>query len=362
MRTPELNYIGEFHDKETEDIYFSYYTDNSLRLLSVLLIIAPIGYMLMLFLNYHEMGLTFQYAKNIIVRLLLIIPFMIFYFTFKKIADSTVLNKIVLFLCTYLMINYQIVTIINRTTSFSQQAMSFFLLTIAIYMVPIRWIYCFIISLITTLSFFICYTIFFIPEPLYQYARYAVYFSLGLFISGYFSYNLHVHRRLQYIREKHLEILSNTDRLTQIYNRQYFDRMLNQYIHRTKDDQTFSLIMFDLDNFKKLNDNYGHAVGDHILIETSQLINKFIRTNDVFSRWGGEEFIILLPYTEHSNTMQIAIHMCNEIESHFKDTYQMTASFGVTSFVSGDTADTLLRRVDSNLYYAKEHGKNQVIG
>lgn len=358
---PELNRIGEFYDEKAEKDYFSKYIESSRSLLSVFLIIIPVGHILMLSLNYYSMRFTSDFILNVIMRLFLIIPYLIFFIYSLLSSNIARLNKLLVIFTIFLAVHYQLIVIVNRNTSFSQQAMSFFLLVISISMVPTRWIYCFSISIATTLSFFACFYMFFEPEYLYQYVRYIVYFGLGLFISNYFSYSLNVYRRLQYEHENHLKSLSYTDSLTKIYNRQYLNDNLMHWINKAEDGSIFSLIMFDLDDFKKLNDTYGHNIGDIILIEVSRIVKDNLHENAILSRWGGEEFMILIPDLGHKKSLETAQVLCNKIEHIFKNKYCVTASFGVKTYCEGDTIEVMLNQVDSKMYLAKKRGKNQVV-
>lgn len=362
IRPPELNRIGEFRNHETEKAYFIRYLDQSRGLLSALLLLTPIAYLLMLLLNYYSMGPTQAFAVNVMMRLGLVILFFSLFLYARVATNRLRLYRLVVASSVFLVVHYQMLVIINRSTIFAQQAMSFFLLVVILFMVPIRWIYNLLLSVGATLSFFLCFYLFFGEEPLYQYIRYLVYFSLGIFSSSYVSYNLHLHRRMQYMRENHLEVLSCTDPLTKAYNRQYLDEMLAHWMWKAEAGGDFSLIMFDLDDFKRLNDTYGHDVGDVVLVEISQLAKDHLRERDVFARWGGEEFMIILPDIGSEIAVIIAQRLCDEVELHFREQYKMTASFGVTGYQQGDTAESLLQRVDAKLYEAKRLGKNRVAG
>ncbi len=159
---------------------------------------------------------------------------------------------------------------------------------------------------------------------------------------------------------KHKEELENKayyDSLTNIYSRERFDFYLNKkLIEKT----TFSIIMFDIDHFKSINDTYGHDVGDSVLIELTKLITSHIRSDDIFARWGGEEFMIIIN-TDVQKAEKFANKLKTIIESHnFKYIKHLTSSFGVTQLRSDDTKETLIKRVDGVLYVAKSSGRNCV--
>jgi diguanylate cyclase (GGDEF)-like protein len=122
-----------------------------------------------------------------------------------------------------------------------------------------------------------------------------------------------------------------------------------------------SLIIIDIDNFKSINDSYGHDIGDEILKEVANVLQEKIRQVDILARWGGEEFLVLAPNTDHDNVQILAEKLRLTIENHhFNEVKNITISLGVSTLKETDTLTELFKRADQGLYYAKEHGKNQV--
>ena len=164
------------------------------------------------------------------------------------------------------------------------------------------------------------------------------------------------------IQQKILQYKAQHDRLTDIYNRQKIDEILEKicgYSRRRKEE--IGVIMFDIDHFKSVNDTYGHDTGDEVLKAIAKLIQKNIREDDIFGRWGGEEFLIILRHTSIENTFQKARLLRKAIEEmRYKKLPKVTASFGVTEVIPNDTPQALLKRVDLALYKAKSEGRNRV--
>jgi len=151
-----------------------------------------------------------------------------------------------------------------------------------------------------------------------------------------------------------LEKMAYTDPLTQIYNRQMFDQLyLKELENKNRYGDALSLVMLDIDHFKTINDTYGHDVGDKILITLTQLISKHLRTNDIFARWGGEEFLILMPRTDKETAYQKAQELRKVLDEHEKKIPHFTASFGVTQILDSDKELSAFIRVDKALYEAK---------
>jgi diguanylate cyclase (GGDEF)-like protein len=120
--------------------------------------------------------------------------------------------------------------------------------------------------------------------------------------------------------------------------------------------------MFDIDHFKQVNDNYGHDIGDKVLIKITNEVSKTIRETDIFARWGGEEFMILTPDTNLESAIGLAERTRRNIEmEEINKVGQITCSFGVTCFKKGDTFNSFVKRADNALYQDKESGRNKVI-
>jgi diguanylate cyclase (GGDEF)-like protein len=164
-----------------------------------------------------------------------------------------------------------------------------------------------------------------------------------------------------------MEELSITDDLTKLFNTRYLDRTLEIEINRSnRHRSSLSLIFMDVDHFKTINDNYGHLVGSKLLVEMGQLLIKCLRTIDIVARYGGDEFVIVLPQTPPGNALQIAERIRKSIEHNVflkKDGYslKMTASFGVASYPeSAKSKEDLLRLADEAMYRVKYQTRNGV--
>jgi diguanylate cyclase (GGDEF)-like protein len=158
---------------------------------------------------------------------------------------------------------------------------------------------------------------------------------------------------------------SVTDPMTGLYNRRYFIEQSQIIINLSKrQGQTTSLIMCDIDKFKNINDSFGHDVGDQVIIEFGEILKACVRDEDILSRFGGEEFLILLPQSNINGAVELAqrIRLATENRSIKikNDTIKFTASFGVTSFRETDDIENNIKSADEALYKAKEGGRNQV--
>jgi diguanylate cyclase len=176
-----------------------------------------------------------------------------------------------------------------------------------------------------------------------------------------------VHTLNSQLKQAHTE--SVTDSLTGIYNRKAFDRQIGELVEKnTIAKSPFSLLIMDIDNFKNINDTYGHQTGDRIIMAIVNKCRQSIRAEDFFARYGGEEFIVILPGASLRNAVKKANHICKSVAStryRLNDgpdgqTLHVTLSIGVSCHQKADTTTSIIQRADKALYAAKDAGKNRV--
>ena len=162
--------------------------------------------------------------------------------------------------------------------------------------------------------------------------------------------------------EEKLKQLATIDPLTKIPNRYQINEYFDEFIARKERiGQKFSVLIFDIDYFKRINDNYGHAVGDFVLKSFSRLVMENIRLVDKFGRWGGEEFLLLLDGTSEHEAMRIGQKLNSMVAESTFGNICITVSVGVTEYRDSDTKEQCLNRADIALYAAKNLGRNRVV-
>lgn len=188
--------------------------------------------------------------------------------------------------------------------------------------------------------------------------------TVPLLISPPLSYIfIGLYLELEKLREE-VHALAITDELTRVFNRRHFIELAGYELERAKRYRhALSLIIFDIDNFKKVNDYYGHLCGDVVLQELTSTCQTILRQCDTLARFGGEEFILLLPETHDASALHVADRLCRLVAGHTVEYngahIQVTISAGVTTCKpTVDTLDDLLSRADQALYQAKQLGKN----
>lgn len=206
-------------------------------------------------------------------------------------------------------------------------------------------------------------------SPLFIKAVYCANCGIAFFLQTVFSalYTIEIRHFKEKLEEEKnvLDVMASRDPLTNLLNR----RAMEPHLHSIKDlaDKTgsvFCLIICDIDDFKKVNDKYGHALGDQVLMDIANVFATNLRTNDYVCRWGGEEFLILIPNNKDA-AVQVAEKLRRKVEqlavSQDGVSISVTMTFGISQYIPGKRIETLIKSADDNLYYGKNHGKNQVV-
>ena len=160
-----------------------------------------------------------------------------------------------------------------------------------------------------------------------------------------------------------MQLLSERDPLTQLYNRRGIENVFSNFAIATQARQSnIGAILFDIDRFKSINDRYGHNIGDIVLSQVTQRCQERLRQDDLFARWGGEEFLILVQGVEEKVLHRIAEDLRAIISAEpIEPVGIVTASFGVTQFYPTDSMESLLKRADEAMYLAKHQGRDRVV-
>ncbi|MGM0508040.1 MAG: GGDEF domain-containing response regulator [Fusobacteriota bacterium] len=167
-------------------------------------------------------------------------------------------------------------------------------------------------------------------------------------------------------KNRKLERLATKDSLTNLYNRRYMMEKINEELARfDRNNKEFSFIMGDIDKFKKFNDKYGHECGDYVLKKVSENLVDLSRKQDFVSRWGGEEFLILLPETKLDGAYKLATRIREKIEkaqyNYDDQKLSVTITLGVSEYCIGENIETAINRADDALYEGKKNGRNMVV-
>ncbi|HBM80380.1 MAG: GGDEF domain-containing protein [Clostridiales bacterium] len=358
-----LSITAEFKDKNLEKEFMDYEMSNSIKYIRSLFLGLGIFYFLFIIPEYFLIKSLNIFILLVINRVVLMVMVCTFYIKLKYAKESLSI--------------YHSISALESTGSvfilancFIYESPNFFILSFGIVvllltfcLIPNKWSNVAGISIMTSVFFLLISYLYFRQVSLYEFSAILLYLTLVTIFVIITSYKTNRYARIQYINNRALLMLSITDPLTGIYNRLKFNEELKRNINLSKRyNLNLSLLLLDIDDFKIVNDSYGHLKGDKILTEMTGLINDSIRETDIFARWGGEEFVILLPATPHNKALEFGERLKRLISEHeFSDIGHVTCSFGVVSLKKEDDMNSLLQRVDKLLYTAKERGKNCVV-
>lgn len=246
--------------------------------------------------------------------------------------------------------------------SFLIQTMGLISLVLAIFVIPNRWIYMLLVAICDAIGFFICARVFVSSIDNMEYAAAVSYVGIAVLLCAVSANNTEKHQFMEFLAKRELERISTTDFLTATANRLKMSEAAKKWIDSCKRQESpLSLVFFDVDDLKSINDRYGHSAGDELLAGLAKLIQHQLRNTDVLARWGGDEFIILLPNVSLEN----AIALAKRIEINVKENLtiegnQVTCSFGVVDMKRESTFEELVSEADGLMYSAKHKGKDSV--
>lgn len=358
-----LNYLGEFSEKKLEREYFQHEMAGSLRFIKPIILLLGIFNTLFLIPDYFLIGSMASFIPVFAGRLIFIlfviglsirIKYMNNYRHLAYWITVFELSSILLFL--FVLFQYE-------APDYLIQAFGVMVILIAVFMIPNRFVYKLVVSLTISVGFIVLALIYIRNIKTSDFYAGVIYIFLVMILAGIMAYRNNYLKRIQYMDHKELIRLSSTDYLTGACNRAKLDEEMKRWIlHARRYAMPLSFIILDFDNFKKVNDTYGHLAGDSVIKETAQIIRDSIRETDIFARWGGEEFALLLPDTDKMQAAELAERLRKKIESHiYGDIEKMTCCFGVVQLEKADSMDSLFERVDNKLYEAKKTvGKNKV--
>lgn len=298
-------------------------------------------------------------VKHYILTILDIVAFFIFLVTFLNLRKTCDIEKSTYIAAVFLAVFMYLYVFFNQNNDFGLiWSISIPILAISILGhkkgLILSAIYYFL------LFFILLYGVYFWEDPNWNMAALlrlmiaSTVLVVTLFVTEYSLYNMHIN----------MKILSNTDALTSLYNRRKIDEIIRvEYENFQRYDMELSLCILDIDNFKEVNDTYGHAKGDMVLKELADILKSNTRKTDKIGRWGGEEFIIIMPHTRIFNAVETIKKIQEKIKSYeFKDVGQITCSFGVTfADDKKKSIEKIFINADNKLYQAKRDGKDKIV-
>ncbi len=358
-----ISYFGEFVNKTLEKEYFDFEIKKSMKYIRPILLLLGVLYFLFIIPDYFLIRDTNVFKIILINRTIFFVLIILFYYKLKKSHDysffSTWITAYKIICAIFFIHTYYF----YESPNFLIQCYGVMIIIISGFLIPNKWINKLFASIIISSSFFIV-SFYYVDSMIKShYLAGVIYTLIVIILNAVSSFRVHYYKRVKYLDEKELIKLSTVDSLTQIYNRFKFNEEVEKWIkycNRYKCD--LCLIFFDIDDFKEINDKFGHVVGDNVLKDLANIVKELIRETDIFARWGGEEFSILLPNTNKDEAIKIAQRVRRQIENFsFQNGCHITCSFGIDNYNSEKNINDFIDKVDKLLYKAKKSGKNKII-
>nr|WP_300092305.1 GGDEF domain-containing protein [Sedimentibacter sp.] len=357
-----ISLLGEFKDRNIEKEFLNYELKRNSKVIGSVVIIYGLVYLSFFVSDYFSLSNTQSFKFIFMVRLIFLAISFILYLAMKSVNNHA--NMVYLITAYELIAILAFLIIINQYETLTFLSfLSLIAINAAIFITPNKFINAQFVSLFLNTAFFIfparhvygIDTTVIIKVILYD-IMIITYCDIGFCLNNF-------HKRKQYADSLELLRLSITDSLTGIFNRAKFNEELNKWIdYGNRYENDISLVFFDIDNFKRVNDIYGHMIGDKVIQDIVSSIQSKIRSTDIFARWGGEEFVILLPNTDNDQAAEMAERMRISIEKiTCSESENITCSFGIATFRKNESAEAFMKRGDKLLYEAKKRGKNIVV-
>lgn len=354
-----IDWKAEFKDRVLEGEYYIGEMSAAMKFLRYIVLVFGIVYAAISLYDYGYNSDAGVFWRSTVSRLVVLAYAIVLFVVLRKQRSQRVSTLMVTLLellayASYIYLLYQ-----QGAQGFMEQTGALMVLIMAVYLIPNRWIVSTVVCVAMAVSYLLISPLYIEEIPYYMYVEAMIYFVLAICLAGIAQYRLSLYKRRRYLEEKQLMEQSVTDALTGIHNRKQVDIELSWLCSR---GGHFAAILFDIDDFKIINDTYGHLTGDQVLKEMSKTVSAMVRAGDMFARWGGEEFLILVPGFSEKQAAALSERLRKYVEqSAFADgRIRLTCSFGVTEYREGDTPERLMRRVDNSMYLSKSRGKNSV--
>lgn len=353
--------LGIFENKEIEKAYFDQFFENSMVFLRRSLMMLGILYTLFLIPDWFFLRPHADFIWAFLNRGLFFGLIMILYF-WLRFGKGFTLYPVIMLLTEIAvsLLFIQMFVVYDKSGDLMIQFLGMISMILGMFLIPNRAYYHLTATSIAGAAFFYQAVQAYQPAD-FQAMAWLVYLVVIIGISYVNAVRANIYQRKQYINSLNLKELLDMDPLTEIYNRQKFDEELMKYLASVK-EESVATIMFDIDDFKLVNDQYGHLEGDRVLKLVSEIARNQVRERDVLARWGGEEFIILMPHAGKLEAYTVAERIRKKIEAYFANEGRViTCSFGVTEISRTDDFEAIMKRVDAHLYEAKAKGKNHTM-
>jgi diguanylate cyclase (GGDEF)-like protein len=358
----KVTYFAEISDKKLENEFVDAYFESTKKFFKIIILALGMLFMLFLIPDFILIHDKTKILNAVAIRSAIFILILFIYYA----INTNKSNKMIIAYVTFCEILTSIaVTFISfqyESPNFLIHFFGIILLIIVFFMIPNKLKNMIAVSVVSALTFLILARVYYANILFSEYSAAFLYSIIVIVFCVISKLYIDYSKRKEYLISIELKHISITDYLTGIYNRFKLDEDLISWTnYSVRFDSPFSLVIFDVDDFKVINDKFGHLVGDRILTDLVDLIKNNIRGIDLLYRWGGEEFVLLLPNTRGAKAFLLTERLRKLISGYdFKIDMPITCSFGLAEFGEKDDVNSIFDRADKQLYLAKNEGKNVV--
>ena len=356
-----LNRFSEFINREVESAFMEYEKASGLGIVRILVLVMGFTFASFAVSDYY-----FHYEeRTIIISLVLrgigLCTAIVAFFLVDRFIryDHTLLMVIIAELAVFTI--YLVILYNQKSVDPAVQFMYVMLQILTAFLIPNKWKNSMVVACTIWVSYLIFCFFFEGPSVPPSLAQRGLYLGVCLVSCAIFIYGRESSERKHFAAMQLLEFMSITDRLTGIYNRGRFEQTLGAWIKNMRHDP-FCLLLFDIDDFKKVNDRWGHNAGDEVLVKITETVTANIRDDDIFARWGGEEFVVLFSGIDIIKGAELAERIQKAVEETISGKAgKVTISIGVVQYRREERIEDFVKRADDKMYEAKKAGKNCVV-
>ena len=358
-----ISYLrGTFIDEETEKDFMDHDVRKTKRFLMPLLLFFAVLYGLFIIPDYLNLGPGVRFYAVLLNRIFVCALILMLYMKLKHAKSYAFFYKWVPVYEMIVFASFLFTLLVYDDPNIFIQTFGMMLILISLSLVPGRWMATFLISLLYILAFHTLFGLLHNTVSVGDRVASLVFMIIVLIISGVSSLRSNYYKRVQYDQEEQLFTTSITDPLTGCYNRLALNHEFDAMYKPTTETSEVAVMLFDLDDFKAINDKYGHFSGDRVLVDIVRLFTPLVDENDYLVRWGGEEFMVFLKGSRLKDAQSLAETFQETLAKHvFEMDVKITCSFGVVSSNECKSVDELLITADRRMYKAKATGKNRIV-
>jgi len=358
--------MGKYSDRSPKDKlmeYYNYKLSISRKYLGIIAFIASVFNLALLIPDLILVGGVLKKASIIAIRAVFSLILFGVPFLAKRIKTFNMFSIIITSCELFSVANFLFVFILYDNPDLLIQAMGMITIIIIVFIVPNRWVFMLVTSILGLLGFIIFARFFADFFILNEFAAASVYISIAVALCAISAWNTEKHQRKEFFARDELRRIGTTDYLTNTANRFKIEEEAGRWIDFCqRNGLPLCLVFIDVDNLKSINDIHGHQKGDSVLAEMANLIHSQLHGSDVLARWGGDEFLLLLPNVNLENAVAICERIRESIYNHvFAENIKVTCSFGVVAMKENSVFESMLRESDKLMYKGKRLGKNKVI-